>query len=158
MGHSTIVPKHSQIYGPAPKNGIYGDKELGKMMDEFNSYIPKLKGLSPELKDADLKLRDGENWIYIKNKPGDLLRRQSNNFSDASKPKDPWNKAILGQAAYTVEALYHMQVSIQRLDRYSNTYPNKDVKIRNNSVKYNTAKVKENLNELRNMLGKSLKK
>jgi hypothetical protein len=58
MGSQTIAPKHTQIYGPLPKGGIYGDKELGKMMDEFNLLIPSLKNRIPELKNADLTLRD----------------------------------------------------------------------------------------------------
>jgi hypothetical protein len=60
MGSPIATPNRTLIYDPLPKNGVYGDKELGKLIDEFNSYIPKLKGLSPVLKNVDLKFRDGQ--------------------------------------------------------------------------------------------------
>jgi uncharacterized protein (UPF0216 family) len=155
MGSQTIAPKHTQIYGPAPKGGVYGDKELGKMMDEFNSYVPKIKGLSPNLKTADLTLRDGKNWLYDKEKlsPERELNAASLTESDDSffRKPHPTNSRILNQAQHAVLQLADAQNQIRIL---GNNY-SKDREIYTlNSLTL----AKQELKELRNLLGGSVKK
>ncbi len=155
MGSQTIAPKHTQIYGPVPKGGVYGDKELGKMMDEFNSYVPKLKGLSPELKNADLRLLDGKNWLDDNEKlsPERELNAASLAESDDSffRKPHPTNVRILRQAQYAVHLLADAQEKIRILG-------NNHSKDREIYTLNSLTLAKQELKELRNLLGGSVKK